>query len=937
MILPVRTFQFLQNYLSWNSGDILQVEYDSSLDSPATDGGTIGYVVTLNGVGTAIVDPLPDPIEGIEVNDQVYFNSFCESTSLVEPLPYNRFFPYGITSVTPNSPSCSIWVCDLIQTITDTVPASAEDVADGQITVNATSSATIEYNIGEDFDYGAGQVSNTFTGLLAGTYRIYLRDSHNCGVNFLVTVGFDSTFTPKYRMEYDDLVGGVTRLDVAGRTYEGDVEEVCGSGSPFSLRLRGEGEQNKFLPVLRTEGVITFVTDTPEQFRDLFTFDPSEWRLYYYKNSSLKWIGKILPNQYQEDYKHEPYYVSFSADDGVSSLKDIPFIQDDNTHFRGEQSIIKLLSFCLKKTGIYLPFRIGVNLFSELMDQVAADDPFDQAYVDLSRYYLIEQDPSFFYVLEALLSSFNARIIQYDGYWNVMRVCELVDTYAYREFDYNGDYVTNGSRSHVLEVGVDTTDCYFCNANQNLEITPAYGKMRIKYDLGQKPNLFENGDFSLSSVYNTITGLYEFRINYEGFTIFQPYPLVISYQQVDIENVALLIAASDSTNIDGSAYVKTEFTGFKMGSADTITLNLVVKIPPPPYIPEGSIIGIPYIKVRFSLEYDIGVPTYLQSDGSWSVTPNIVTNYVTDFNKYVDISITAPQPGAAAADEGNQLILKLYHSYVFHRDYTDFTELRAVVTSGAGKVGLRAECEFDGTAVGYLAGTYIGYYELRNITDAEDEPNIIEPSDYNVTTNPRKWVLVKFAEVQNSQSYMSIDRIGLTMPSYDTIVRESPGQSRNAALLEKTVLHGFATEFFNTLPNRDRRVNIDALIAVNAIAFEQLYSAYLRDVDGNGYENWTRDGITESDSLHGIVLKEMVTQYKRSSIFLRGDIRTLTYPGMLPIFEVLGDKFLPMSLEYNDLTSIYSVEMIELASIFTEGEGTPYSSGFSIGYGQAFD
>lgn len=937
MIYDVRIIIFVSASGVFNPGDMLTVQYDDSLVPSPVNLGTDGFSLLVNGVPSAITDSLP-PYENGHWYDAASsgVQSYCNGTDLVELVPYGLAFPYAFTGVTPNSPSCSIWTCDLINTITTVFPATSELTPDGEIQVNATSSAAgdIEGKIGVDFFYGAGTpVSNPFSGLLPGTYRIYLRDSHNCGLNFLVTVGFDSTYTPKYRLEYDKIITPLvkTRIDISGRTFTGEVTEVCGGPKPFVLKLRGEGEQNKFIPILKTECLVTLLSESEGDFHDLGTSDPSEYQVSYYIDEVLKWRGKVIPNQCQEDYKHHPYYFSFVADDGVSQLKELSFIQDDNTPFNGLQSAIKLLSYCLKKTGLDLGFRVGINLYAIDMDQAVTDDPLDQAYVDLSRYYLTDTIPTIYDVIAAILDSFNARMIQDNGFWNILRVPELVAAYNYREFDSDGDPVSNNSANPLVDVLVGT-DNYFVNANHNREITSAFGKLRLNYDLGKKTNLFENGDFRLKSTYNSLTAKYEFKIDTTGFTIFNTYPLTQSYEEIDGRNVALTVYAN-SDLVDGSAYIETEVDQFKMGANDKITVSLIVKPPSPPVIPEGSIIGIPYVKVRFTVQYSIGVSVYLQSDGSWSTTPNVITNYVSEFNKYVEITITAPSPGTGALADGNNLTLRLFHSTVYHHDYEGFTELQAVVSAGFNRNGLRAEVVFDGGAVGLLAGDYIGYYELQNNTEVENLPYIVEPDDYNVTTNPRKWILIRFAEYDNDYGLMAIDKVSLAMPTYDTIIRESIGQLRNNKIFEKSVLHGFATTFFVTLPNLYTLYSYDALIDVNAIAFDQVYSGYFRDSAGAGFEFWKRVGVDEEDSLHGILLKDLSAQYQDSSVLLRGDIQTITYPGLIMVFTVNGIVFLPMSLEYDDKISIYSVEMIELKA----GAVSPYNRAFSTGFGQDFN
>jgi len=48
---------------------------------------------------------------------------------------------------------------------------------------------------------------------------------------------------------------------------------------------------------------------------------------------------------------------------------------------------------------------------------------------------------------------FGAKIIQYEGYWYIIRIEEQKNaSIAYRQFDVNGDYVSNSTYSPRIEL-----------------------------------------------------------------------------------------------------------------------------------------------------------------------------------------------------------------------------------------------------------------------------------------------------------------------------------------------------------------------------------------------------------------------------------------------------------------------------------------------------
>ncbi len=76
-------------------------------------------------------------------------------------------------------PPCNLIINSV--TINNDVNASAA----GSVVVNATSSYSIEYKLGS----GSWQSGNTFLGVLAGTYTVYVRDSNSCSDQENITLG----------------------------------------------------------------------------------------------------------------------------------------------------------------------------------------------------------------------------------------------------------------------------------------------------------------------------------------------------------------------------------------------------------------------------------------------------------------------------------------------------------------------------------------------------------------------------------------------------------------------------------------------------------------------------------------------------------------------------------------------------------------------------
>jgi hypothetical protein len=957
---------------SYVTGDIVDilVETDDVILGNSTSGILVKknnvQIFSGNSIGIYSSDP---PFVQSNYNPQV-----CVSGAL---LVFNRgiFFPYGFFSSLADHPSCAVApeTCDLIVVGSPVLIRPTGDlVADGSITINATSSNPILYKLGSDFDYsdGTGQVSSTFAGLIPGTYRVYLRDSENCGVNVFISLTVNNDYGVKHRAEYDDEVGGVTRIDILERAFVGAITEVCQSGDPLHITMRGDGTTDKFEPVLAVELAIQLLSETDQQFLSIYTNDREKYRVKAYKNSELKIYAKVLPQQYQEDYKAPPYYVSFSATCGLPQLKDYVLVQDDGQILFGTISLIKLVAYCLSRLNLDLPIRVACNLYAIDMDQADSDDPFDQAYIDFECFYLSGETPTLDYVLRSILEPFGARIVQWDGRWNIVRVEEMVGLYDYRDFDSLGDYVTNGTFDPVINLNYPssiTGAVVFAEANQNLEVKPGYGLLKAIYKLGLKPNILKNGDFRLKAIYNSETNQYTFDINKDGFLLVNGgYPIAELYERIDETNVAYLLQGG-STNepLTGSAYLKSDSYNIRMGTNNQLKISIRVKLPVVAVIAGSTAFyaNLPYIKIRLVIRCGTG---YLKNDGSWTTTPQEVVFYESQYGQYIEKEIIAKQPSgfSGISTTGLPFNVTMYHAYAFHADFTALAAFKAMDTILLGEQA-RITFRTDDYFTSDVYPDKLLYYELANTTVAEDVPNIVRPDDYlddegDPDHNPKQWVLrtvISVTPYANNDVQFWIDRIKVQFLTdgkdpIDSILRSKNGEAKNAEVFEKELIIGSYSNLVVSETYLDARWSfavpgaepIKVTTITNVLSADTVYTGYLRDVNGVGYENWARDGIAESDKLHGIYLTSYATQYNAPWILMRGSTYSNNiYFGLLNVMkEVNADDrlLLPTSFTINDKTNVCNGEFLELSDI-TEGAGSgggggePFSSGFSVGFGQS--
>ncbi len=1071
--------QFIQNnqFGTFVAGDLLEVYIDDlaivTNPYPLTF-QSVGVVTYLNG---SVITSGPFISSGVDFTTISKQNTkICNGTELVVTDVYS-LFPYAFYYTLADHFSCAVNAdtCDLIAVGNPIVtPASASDAADGEIEIIADSSYSIEYYLGNDFTYGNGQASGSFTNLLPGSYRIFIRDEKNCGVNVLVELPYSNTFGVKYRLEYYDLAGFHTKIDIGQRGYSGDVNEICGTDNPFEIQLRGEGNTYKFEPILATQANVNLTSETNQYFIDLYTNDPNLFRVYYYKDTgsgySLKWTGKLLPFIYSEEYKAPPYYVTAVASDGLPELKDFLLMQKDGAKFTGKMSLIKLIAFCLSKLKLDLSIRIACNLYSTDMAQTDADDPFDQAYIDVECFYLADKDPSLDFVLKSILEPFGARLVQWDNYWNIVRVEEMTYLYDYRQFDSLGDYVSEGSINPVIDIEFPSEDGIMFNGFPNLELQKGYGSIRVNFKLGLKENLIRNGDFGLTLKYIENTGFstqpnapgfYQAVLNTEGFTLVNSdYPIFEDYEVIENGNVAWRLSTDDqifTSQNSGEAYVQTANYFLAMGVNNTLKIKIRYKIGRSTssfLLPYG--ITFPYVKVRVMVRYG---NLYLQQSGTWTLQETTIDFYVDKLNEFLESEVIANQPDYGAPFDGENLNIRVYHATSYYTKFHSLTALRAFVTfissgtasgtdtyattiSGAayttGKqyavtftnantgastinistlgakalkkagaalvagdilAGVSYIIYYDGTnfemlrvgaggqaiPVGFrtelrdsftLSTSYIYYYEFTAFTSAASSYDIVRPDDYHAVNNPRQWVLKQRRALIGSQLLerltFSLDKVEMDFLAdgkdpIDAIIRIGQAEPNNKDILEKTFIIGsigtvvksegfpYYSYFQGIIPSNIFGIEYggQTVQASNVLPAALLYTGWLRDINDIPYEFWARDGISESDKLHGIWLKMAIAQYNASWSLLRAVMVSKTQlMGLLNSFKEVNDNdkiYIPISVTLKDKANEYSAELLEMTLTGlalaasgddpgSDGSGVaPFQSGFSSGFGSDFD
>lgn len=783
------------------------------------------------------------------------FYQFCESTTLRKIGQINTF-PYCQLSSYPNDVACQLVpVCDLeISNTYTTTPSSGPAIADGAVTVSGTSSnGVIKYSLNETFDYATeGNTTGIFTGLIAGTYSVYAKDEVGCFDTIYITIPVTTVYNIRHRAEYNPIneFGFDTRIDIVQRGYAGDMDEICLSGpSPFILNYQ---ESDKYTPFIGSHCVLTLLEETEEQFSHLYTNDPKEFQIKYYKDFGagfvLVWMGYIVPAFYKRPFvRATNNFVEITASDQIGELKQLDFLDSNENVFRGDTIQLTAILEILQKTDIDLNVRSADDLFETRMDATSADDPLAQTYFDPRIFYPKDVTRKCNDVLGKLIQCKSGlRLFQSAGYWWLVRSEMNVGTFAYREFTIDGTYVTNSTYAAVLNriIPSSTGGIVWRDASQAEQQDENYGFFSMIHELAFDDNLIDEGDFEERDVIDLGSGNKGFK-NWNVFAA-----------QTGLRYGLELI---DNKESKGAFFADFDYVTATQSDNQLYSMDI-------PF--ENLPSGVGLAKIKFKFEYNV-VPKYIvpwirigwkvTATGSggnvawlkinagfgpqWVGTEHINEVYVekSQYNKFSSIELTADAPSDGTAIN----ITFLFHNHIGR----DFASLAALVTGNTTDVD-------TGKRVLVKDGDLVRFYELEDSDDATSSPDTLRPSDWvssgSPSPNAKVWRLKGSYQLFNYGlvDKILIDNVKFTYLPWNVLTFRNyspPLQAYYELETSEFIKRDYEETFeLGDLPDMPNAIN--------------LYRGFLKLADGVPTETWYRSGIVEEVKLLGIALNDRAAQ-----------------------------------------------------------------------------
>jgi hypothetical protein len=305
----------------------------------------------------------------------------------------------------------------------------------------------------------------------------------------------------RLKIEYDDINGVATKIEIWQDGFTGSSFERDGTGSPLTIDWGDSGEQN--LPVIYgSTATIRFYQNESFEFIDLFDADQYANLVKIYKKGGLFWQGFLMPEQWEENREVEPIPVEVVASDNLALLADIDFTE---TEIKGPYTIREIIGAIFDLTG----------LKTSIFDAIDWENTLSIEYLNLSVDTTIFQKMTCAEVLEHLF--YGCRIFQREGCWyiisysNFVRESMIVNIPAaladdFRSGDFrSGDFRTRIPGSDTRYLYPTTSDFWF-EDTLGIEILPGIKQQTYKEIYSLIENFVVNGDFTNGNGSWTIGG-----------------------------------------------------------------------------------------------------------------------------------------------------------------------------------------------------------------------------------------------------------------------------------------------------------------------------------------------------------------------------------------------------------------------------------------------
>jgi len=295
----------------------------------------------------------------------------------------------------------------------------------------------------------------------------------------------------RFYSEFPSYLGIDWRIEIHDTDFLDTETELTVSGG-FSLNPKSDGREftEALMPTELTVNIV--IQDPAETFKDdIVTSSETRFSVVLKKGGDFYWAGALVPDVGEIEDKGPKYGMTLKAVCGLGLLADYEYIDETPTAdkwtntFSGFERLIKVIALCLKKLPhIQTHYAASTQFLQTVINWHHSGQPFDDpdntndplynVYVLQSVFSGIQTSGnakplSCAAAIEAIMTAFNARIVQVGGLWRI-------EQYESRTLDISTNPADNRARIYNYDIDPPTVS----GINPiSIEIDPGNNNLRL--------------------------------------------------------------------------------------------------------------------------------------------------------------------------------------------------------------------------------------------------------------------------------------------------------------------------------------------------------------------------------------------------------------------------------------------------------------------------
>lgn len=269
-------------------------------------------------------------------------------------------------------------------------------------------------------------------------------------------------------------------IRILERDYAGSVLPLYPCGDVLTI-TQGQIDADELQPIKASEAQLSLLCIEGDDYLSLFTTDPLRYRLLVIRRirqpiivkDVVEWEGYLAAGVYAQDYDNPPYHVSLSAVDGLSLLKDIPYLNEDKARYKGMRTVGEMIADIIGRISerqVLFPWQmapITPEQPEHSLNLLALES--EAVYASFG-----DETPSCYNVLEATLHSLGLQLFQSYGTWTVRQLASLATTTRAKGVSYiNNGYV-------IMPLYTDAGNDTGVSTSATLSLLPPYRSAAVE-------------------------------------------------------------------------------------------------------------------------------------------------------------------------------------------------------------------------------------------------------------------------------------------------------------------------------------------------------------------------------------------------------------------------------------------------------------------------